>query len=125
MDLECNNMSLTDIGKVPRANGTTLNKSTALRSLWTVEGHTPQPTRREARCMDKQVPADSSHERTSTPVRACLVKARENITMAPRIQQVVIGKLELEQEQKPTPFCASSPRTSPLKESSLHAHLHV
>ena len=30
VDLECNKMSLADIGKVHRANGTTLNKSTAL-----------------------------------------------------------------------------------------------
>jgi len=61
----------------------------------------PQPTRREARCMDKQVPADYPRERTSTPVRAWLVKARENITMAPKSQQVVIGKLEFQQEQEP------------------------
>ena len=65
------------------------------------EGHSPQPTRRKARCMDKQVQADSPRERNSTPVRAWLVKARENITMAPRSQQVVIGKLELEQKQQP------------------------
>ena len=40
VDRECNKMSLTDIGKVPRANGTTLNKGTALRSLWRVKRDT-------------------------------------------------------------------------------------
>jgi len=71
VDLECNKMSLEDIGKVPRANGTTLSKSTALTVF--MEGkecYSPQPTRREVRCMDKQVQADSLRERTSTPVRA-------------------------------------------------------
>jgi len=65
------------------------------------EGHSPQPTRWEARGMDKQVAADSLREITSNPVRAWLVKAKDNITMAPRSQQVVIGKLELQQEQEP------------------------
>jgi hypothetical protein len=59
VDLECNKMSLADIEKVPRANGTTLNKSTAITVFMEgKEGHRPQPTRREARCMDKQVRAD-------------------------------------------------------------------
>jgi hypothetical protein len=61
VDLEYNKMSLEDIGKVPRANGTLLNESTALTVLMEgKEEHSPQPTRREAPCMDKQVPADSS-----------------------------------------------------------------
>jgi len=104
VDLECNRMSLADIGKVPRANGTTLNKSTALTVFMEgKEGHRPQPIRREARCMDKQFPADFPHERTSSPVRAWLVKAKKNITMAHKSQQVVIGKLKFEQEQEPPP----------------------
>jgi len=40
VDLECNKMSLTDIGKVPRANSTTLNTGTALRFLWRVKRDT-------------------------------------------------------------------------------------
>jgi len=67
------------------------------------EWHSPQHTRRKARCMDKQVTAVSFRERTSTPVRTWLVKAKENITMAPRSQQVVIGRLEFQQEQEPHP----------------------
>ena len=59
-------MSDADIEKVPRANGTTLIKSTAFTFFMEgKEGHSPQPTRREARCMDKQVPDDS-------PVREAL-----------------------------------------------------
>jgi len=70
--------------------------------------------------MDKQVPADSPRDRTSNRVRAWLVKAKDNITMAPR-SQVVRGKLELEQEQEPPPIVCSEPAHIPLKESSLHA----
>jgi len=58
--LECKKMSLTDIGKVPRAKDMTLNTGTALTVFMEdKEGHSPQPTREEVRCMDKQVPADS------------------------------------------------------------------
>jgi hypothetical protein len=93
-----------DIGKVHRANGTTLKESTAFTVLIEgEEGHSPEPTQRETSCMGKQVLADSHRERISTPVRACLVKLRENITMAPRSQQVVIRKLEFEREHEPTP----------------------
>jgi len=126
VDLECNKMSLTDIGKMPRAKGTTLNTGTALTVFMEVkEGQSPQPTRQEAQCIDKQVPAGSPRERTSNPVTAWLVKAKDNINMAPRSQQLVIGKLELEQEQEPPPLVCIEPAQSPLKESSLHARSHV
>jgi hypothetical protein len=114
VDLECNKLSLVDNIKVPRANGTMLKKGTALKFFMEgKEGHSPQPTRWEARRMDKQVPADPHHERTSNPVTAWLVKARENITMAPRSQQVVIGKLEVEQEQDPPPLVCVEPTHIP------------
>jgi hypothetical protein len=54
VNLECNKMLLTGIGKAPRADGTTLNKGTAFTIfLEGKEGHSPQPTRQEAQCMDK------------------------------------------------------------------------
>ena len=63
VDLECNKMSLADIGKVHRANGTTLNKSTALTVFMEgKEGHSLQPTRQQVWCMDKHVPADPPRE---------------------------------------------------------------
>ena len=65
--------------------------------------------------MDKQVPADSPRERTSNPVRARLVKAKDNITMAPRSQQVVIGKLDLQQEQELPPLVCIEPAHIPIE----------
>jgi hypothetical protein len=61
-------MSLPEIGKVHRAKGKTLNKSTVLTVFMEgKEGHRPQLTRREDRYKDKQVPAEHPHETTSTP----------------------------------------------------------
>jgi hypothetical protein len=116
LNLECNKMSLADIGKVPRANDKTFNKTTALVVF--MEGkkrHSSQPTRREARYDDKQVPADPPHERTPTPARAWLVKAKETITMAPRSQKVVIGKLEFEQGKDPQPLVCVEPAHIPIE----------
>jgi len=79
------------------------------------EGHSLQPTRQQARCMDKQVPAESNRERTSNPVTAWLVKAKDNITMAPRSQQVVKGKLENEQEQEPPTLVCIEPAHIPIE----------
>ena len=78
------------------------------------EGHSLQPTRQEARCMDKQVPAGSHRERTSNPVTAWLVKAKDNITMAPR-SQVVISNLELAQKQGPPPLVCIEPAHIPVE----------
>ena len=55
VDIDCNKIH-SHIGKVPRGNGTTLKEITALTVFMEgKEGHSPQPTRQEARCMDKQV----------------------------------------------------------------------
>jgi len=114
VDLERNKVSQT-LGKCPERMARRSIQALLSRSLWRVEGHSPQPTRQQARCMDKQVPADSHHERTSNPVRAWLVKAKDNITMAPRSQQVVTGKLENEQEQEPPPLVCIEPSHIPIE----------
>ena len=51
-------------------------------------------------------------KRTSTPARAWLVKARENITMASRRHQTVTDKLEFEQEP---PLVCIEPAHIPIK----------
>jgi hypothetical protein len=67
---KCNKMSLTDIGKAPRAEGRTLNKGSAFTIFVEgKEGHSPQPTRREAQRINKQVLLDSPRKRTSSPAR--------------------------------------------------------
>jgi hypothetical protein len=94
-------MSLTDIGKVPRAEGRTPNIGFAFTIFVEgKEGHSPQPTRREARRTDKQVPVDCPRKRNSSPARTRSVRARENVTMAPRSQNVVTGKAEFRKAEK-------------------------
>jgi hypothetical protein len=100
VNFKCNKMSLKDIGRAPRANGTALKK----RSAFTIfvedkEGHSPQPTRREAQRMDKQFPVDSPRKRTSSPARTRLDRARD-VTMAPRSQNVVIRKVGFRKTEK-------------------------
>jgi hypothetical protein len=51
--------------------------------------------------MDKQVPAESPRKRTFSPAKARLVRTRENITMAPRSQNVVIGKVKFQKAKEP------------------------
>jgi hypothetical protein len=64
VNLECDKMSLTNIGKAPRADGKTLDRSTAFTIfLEGKEGHSPQPVRREVQCTDKQVPAENPREK--------------------------------------------------------------
>ena len=101
VDLQCNKMSLADIGKVPRANGKTLKESTALRSLWRVKRDTA------LNASDGKLGVWTSRSQPTPPARellpqlgAWLVNARKT-TMAPRSQQVVIGKLEFGQEREP------------------------
>jgi hypothetical protein len=68
-------MSPADIGKAPRADGATLNKGTAFTNfLEGKEGHSPQPTRREVQCTNKQVPADPAERASSLehPNRFCV-----------------------------------------------------
>jgi hypothetical protein len=110
INLECDKMSLTDIGKAPRADGTTLDRGTAFTIfLEGKEGHSPQPIRREVQGTDKQVPAENPRERISSSARTWLVRARENITMAPRSQHVVIGKIESEKTKELHPLVCVEP----------------
>jgi hypothetical protein len=90
VNFECNKMSPKDIGKAPRANGTALNKGSAFTIFVEgKEGHSPQPNRWETQRMDKQVSVDSPRKRTSSPARTRLVRVGENVTMAPRSQNMV------------------------------------
>lgn len=48
------------------------------------EGPSSQPRPRKGRHKDEQFPAGPPHERATTQGSAWLVRANENITMAPR-----------------------------------------
>jgi len=101
IDLECNT-SFVEVNAAPRANGQTLNE----RAAFTVftkgkERDSPQPSPEKVRQKDEQSAAGSFPEKTATQGRTWLVRAKENITMAPRCRQVVIAQLEIEKGQAP------------------------
>jgi hypothetical protein len=97
-DFECCKMSLTDIGKVPSMYEEALTGHTALTIFAKgKEGHSPQPKQTQARQKDEQLPASPHPDAQS---RTWFVKARENVTIAPRCRQVVMGNLESEGNQE-------------------------
>jgi hypothetical protein len=116
VDLECNKMSFTDSSRVPTASSETLVEQTALTVFKEgKEGHSPQPKQLEAQSNKRQSIANNCPEKTTTQSRTWLVKAKENITMAPWSRQVVIGKLEFEEEQNPPTLVCVEPVPIPIE----------
>jgi hypothetical protein len=68
------------------------------------EGHSPQPEQM-VRQKDEQLPASPHPEVIDAQSRTWLVKARENITIAPRCREVVMGNLESERNQELPSVC--------------------
>ena len=63
------------------------------------EEHIHQTPQQEARQRDEQTPANPRSEAPTPQGRSWLVKANENIVLAPRCRQVVQGRLEMEGDQ--------------------------
>ena len=59
--------------------------------------------------MDEQVPVSPRPEVNNRHSKSWLVKAAENITVAPKCQQIVMGRLELEEEQELPPLASTGP----------------
>jgi len=78
------------------------------------EGHSPRPSPRKARHKEEQFPASPLPMRATTQCSTWLIKAGENITMAPRCRQVVIAKLELEGKEQPPSLVSVEPALSPI-----------
>jgi len=98
-------MSLADIGKEPRACKFSPTKGAAI-TIFTEgkEGHSPQRCLRKARHKDEYFSASSHREATTAQNETGLVKAKENITFAPRCRQIVTGIIESGKEQKLLPL---------------------
>ena len=101
IDFERCNMSLTDVGRMPHTYAETLTGHTALTVFAKdKEGHSSQSKQKEARRKDEQFPASPHLEVTASQSITWLVKAKQNVTIAPRCRQIVIGELENEREQE-------------------------
>jgi hypothetical protein len=96
---DCSKMSPTGIGNTPRVYSATPTGHMALTIL--SEGkasRSPQLRKREAQRTDKQVPASLHPEVTMQESKSWLVRATENVTVAPRCRQIVLGRLESEKK---------------------------
>ena len=107
IDFECSQLSLTGIGivqrvlSVPHAGHAALTIFTKSKA-----GRSSQLSQKEARRAPEQVPAGPHPEVTRQQENSWLVRARENIVLAPRCRQIVVGRLESEKEQSlPSPVC--------------------
>jgi hypothetical protein len=101
IDFDCCKLLLNNNGRRPRVHSDTHTGHSAI-TIFTEgkEGHNPQPSKQEA-WQAKEPLAARLHCETVTQGRTWLVKAKENVTLAPRCRQVVIGKFEFEKGQEP------------------------
>ena len=91
IDFECNKMSLTGIGNVPRV----LSVAHAVHSALTIfteskAGRSSQLSQKEARQAPEHVPANPHPEVIPQQRNSWLVRAKENIVVAPSCRQIVL-----------------------------------
>jgi len=97
IDFEKGKMSLADIGRAPREYSVSPAKYIA-HTVFTggKAGRSPLLSQQETRHIDKQLSA-GLHSKTITNCRkSWLVRAKENVVVAPRCRQVIVGRLETE-----------------------------
>ena len=115
IDVECNEMTFGEVSVTPRDCSETHHGRTTLTDfVMGKEGHSPQPSPRKARRKDEQFPTSPPLMTATTQCRTWLIKARENITMAPRCRQVAITKLELEGKEQPPSLVCVEPALIPI-----------
>jgi hypothetical protein len=74
------------------------------------EGHSPHPRERVAKHNGEQPKPNSNCEVTTPQNRIWLVKARENITLAPRYRHIVVIRLEAKDQALPPLVCEEPAR---------------
>ena len=115
IDLKCGRMSLTDVGKVPRVYSVPPAGHAALTVF--TEGKTGHSS--------AQPEGGAAHSRTALSRtrpeltvhqdKIWLLKITENIMIAPRCRQIVLGKLETEKGQSHPPLVWVEPIQIPIE----------
>ena len=108
-------MSLSDIGKVPRKYGVPSAENTAFTVF--TEGKaesSSQPSQQEKRRTEVQPTVGLRPEKDTEQSRTWLVRAKENITVAPRCRQIVFGRTESEGHSIPPLVCVE-PAQKPIE----------
>jgi hypothetical protein len=110
INFECGKMSLTDIDKVSRMYSVPPAGHASLTVFAKDKvRHSTQPSKLETRHTKEKFSASLSSEKTVQPDKSWLVKATENIAIAPRCRQIVLGKLESEKGHTPLNWSVSYP----------------
>jgi hypothetical protein len=115
IDFECRTMSLADINTVPQVYSVPPAGHTALTVFAEGKaGRNPPLCQSKARRTDEQLSAGLCPEITTQQSESWLVRATENITIAPRCRQIVLGRLESEKEQSLPPLVCVEPAQIPI-----------
>jgi len=95
IDFECFKLMINKKGRKPQIYSNTFTGRSAI-TIFTEgkEAYSPQPSKQGARQAKEQ-----SHCETINQGKTWLVKAKKNVTFAPRCRQVVMGKVEFEKGQ--------------------------
>jgi hypothetical protein len=100
IDFECSKMSLTGIGKMPRAHSVPLTGHRALPIFAESKVGCSHALRKQvALGEDRQITGDLCPKIKPQDAKTWLVRATENVTIAPQCQKLLLGKLEAEKEQ--------------------------
>jgi len=105
VDFECGELLPTGVDKMPRVCNIPVKRHAALTVFPEGKaGRNPQPTKQEARRMDEQLPASPCSEATTSQEKVWFVKAVKNVTVPPRCQQIILGRLDSDEKQNPPPL---------------------
>ena len=116
IDFECGKMSLTDSGRAPQVYSVAPAKHTAL-TVFTggKAGRSPQLKQQETRQVDEQLSAGLSSETVTQSSRTWFVRAKENVVVAPRCRQIIVGRLESEKGESLPPLVCVEPAPLPIE----------
>jgi len=113
---EKGDMSFNDATRDSRAHGDA-NRERRVLTIFKSgrEGHNPQPMLRTEEGRDERISNSPRNEEPKSLSQTWLVKASENIVLAPRCRQVAVARLETEEQNLP-PLVYLEPAQIPIEE---------
>ena len=115
IDFECSKLSLTSNGNVPRVLSVPHDGHVTLTIFTERKAGRSSKLSQEARQAPEQIPAGLNPEVTRQQGNSWLVRSRENIVVAPRFRQIVVGRLESEKEQSLPSIVCVQPAQIPIE----------
>jgi len=114
IDFEKGKMSLGDTGRAPQEYSVSPAKYTAHTVFREGKaGRSPLLSQQEKRHIDEQLSAGLHSETISNCRETWLVRAKENVVVAPGCRQVIVGRLETEKGECLPPLICVEPAQLP------------